>query len=98
MSKEKIEDSPLARRKFTLGAAQPEPAQPEETETKHNNVKTSKHKDIKMPNEKSVTMKRTTVYIPEELAIKLKVYAARHKEDVSGIITRQIEKLLAEEE
>lgn len=98
MSKEKIEDSPLARRKLTLGAAQPEPTQPEEMETKYNNVETSKHKDIKMPNEKSVTMKRTTVYMPEELAIKLKVYAARHKEDVSGIITRQIEKLLAEEE
>jgi hypothetical protein len=98
MSKEKIEDSPLARRKLTLGAAQPEPTQPKETETKHNNVETSKHKDIKKPNEKSVTMKRTTVYMPEELAIQLKVYAARHKEDVSGIITRQIEKLLAEEE
>lgn len=40
-------------------------------------------------------MRRTTVYIPDTLAIKLKVYAARRREDVSGIITKQIELLLA---
>lgn len=98
MSKEKIENSPLARRKLTLGTMQPVPSQQGEPETAQNNAEASKHKDTKTSSNKSITMKRTTVYIPEELAIQLKVYAARHKEDVSGIITRQIEKLLAEEE
>jgi hypothetical protein len=98
MSKEKIENSPLARRKLTLGTMQPVPPQQGELETEQTSTETSKHKDAKTLNNKSTPMKRTTVYIPEELAIQLKIYAARHKEDVSGIITRQIEKLLAEEE
>lgn len=98
MSKEKIENSPLARRKLTLGTTQPVLPQQGELETERSNVEASKHKDAKTPNNKSITMKRTTVYIPEELAIRLKIYAAQHKEDVSGIITRQIERLLTEEE
>lgn len=103
MTKEKVEGSPISRAKLVLGAAPPgastlpsKPRQQEEAApaTEHKDIKTQKAKAA----EPSVPMTRTTVYMPEALHIKLKMYAARHKQDVSGIITSQIEKLLAEEE
>lgn len=91
MSK-RIEDSPLKRRKLTLGA---EPK--EETATKEETKEPSKHTDIKDTKHNNGKV-RTTIYVPEDLFLRFKVYAVRHKEDMSGILTRQIEKLLAGEE
>lgn len=86
MTKEKIEGSPLKRR-LMLGATPPEKERGSNEE--HKDIKTSKHKN---------TMKRTTIYMPEELLTRLKIYAVRHHDDVSGILIKQAEKLLSEEE
>ncbi|HEY7414510.1 MAG TPA: hypothetical protein VH593_04910 [Ktedonobacteraceae bacterium] len=95
MTREKVEGSPLARAKLTLGAAQPtQVTRPQREATPEPDIKTSKHKAAGPGR----AMRRTTIYMPEELTIRLKVYAARHREDMSGIIARQVEKLLAEEE
>lgn len=94
MSKQKITDSPLKR--FQLGAT----TEPEEEDTEHKNIKTQKHTDMptkSVTTKEPIPMKRTTVYMPEELALRLKIYAARHKEDMSGIIIKLVEKLLTEE-
>jgi len=97
MSKERIQDSPLTRARLTLGATKTPPPQQDEQSEEHKDIKTPRHKDAKAPSSQGATMRRTTVYIPDALAIKLKVYAARRREDVSGIITKQIELLLADE-
>ena len=95
MSNEKVEGSPLARRKLTLGTQQPtiEKTEPEGISS-HEDIKTSKHTGVKT----SSNVKRTTIYMPDDLAIRLKIYAARKRTDMSALIVAQIEKLLAEEE
>jgi hypothetical protein len=96
MTREKIQDSPLSRKRMVIGAAQPE-AQPELEAAKHTNIKTSEHKDAKTGSGSGKI--RTTIYIPEELAIRLKIYVARHRgEDASKVITRLLEELLNGEE
>lgn len=94
----RITDSPLARKRLTVGAdpeALKKPVE-EEQEQESKNIKTSKHQDVKPA--KDTEMRRTTVYLPEDLFIRFKVYAVRHKEDMSGLIAKQIEKLLREDE
>lgn len=96
MTKEKIEGSPLARR-LVLGATPPvqENSKPELQE------ESKERQDVKSPKRQSTT-RRMTVYMPEDLATRLEIYAVKHRRQikggVSGVITLQIKKLLAEEE
>jgi hypothetical protein len=100
MSREKIQDSPLARSKLVLGAAPPQAAPPQEEAppAPRQSVKAPEHKSAARSGQK----RRTTIYIPEELAIRLDIYIARHKRQIkggiSGLFSQQMEKLLAEEE
>ncbi len=101
MSKQQpIHDSPLARRRLTIGA--PPPSASEDSELLQEDIKTQKHTNIKDTGDtkkpEGEAMKRTTVYMPESLAVRLKVYAARHKDDMSGIIIKLVEELLKNEE
>ena len=43
-------------------------------------------------------MKRQTIFMPEELATWLKIYAARKGDDMSGIVTELVEQLREREE
>jgi hypothetical protein len=102
MSKQQpIHDSPLARKRLTIGA--PLLDANEESEPQQKDIKTQKHTNIQNTGDSTKksegqTMKRTTVYMPEPLAVRLKIYAARHKEDMSGIIIKLVEELLKNEE
>jgi hypothetical protein len=102
MSKQQpINDSPLARKRLTIGA--PIPEANEDSESQQQDIKTQKHNNINDAEDRShqsegQTMKRTTVYMPESLAVRLKIYAARHKKDMSGIIVKLVEELLKNEE
>ncbi len=96
-----IHDSPLARARLTIGA--PLPDANEESELQQKDIKTQKHNNIQNAGDSTKkkdaqAMKRTTVYMPEPLAVRLKIYAARHKEDMSGIIIKLVEELLKNEE
>ncbi len=102
MSKQQpINDSPLARKRLTIGA--PLPDDNEESELQQKDIKTQEHNNIQNTGDSTnksegQPMKRTTVYMPEPLAVRLKIYAARHKEDMSGIIIKLVEDLLKDEE
>ena len=54
---------------------------------KHNDIKTSRQQD-------APEMKRQTVYMPRQLATRLKIHAASMGDDISGIITRLVEDYL----
>jgi hypothetical protein len=103
MSKQQpIHDSPLARKRLTIGAPLLEETN-EASESQQKDIKTQKHTNIKDAEDKTQksegeAMKRTTVYMPESLAVRLKIYAARHKDDMSGIIIKLVEELLKNEE
>jgi hypothetical protein len=99
MTREKVEGSPLSRKRMVIGAIAPETqAEPEREPqaAKRQDIKTSEHKNVKTA--AAPDLKRTTFYLPEALHIRLKVYAARHKEDMSQIVVRELEKLLDGEE
>ncbi len=87
-------ESPLRRAAQTGkvgGKNEDEASQPQtngETQ-KHHNVLTQSHTDVKTPDQRA--MKRQTVYMPEDLAMWLKIHAASTKDDISGIITRLTE-------
>lgn len=68
----------------------------QEQTLKHQDVKTLEHKDVKALNQQS-DMKRQTVYMPVALARKLKSHAAATDQDISGIITKLVEKYLDRE-
>lgn len=51
---------------------------------------TQKRQDVKTSEE----MERQTVWMPHRLRTRLKVYAALHQDDISGIITRLVETFL----
>lgn len=85
-------ESPLKRAAQTgkIGGRIEDDPQPQMSEApKHNNVLTQQHIDVKTPGQRA--MKRQTVYMPEELAMWLKIHAATTKDDISGIITRLAE-------
>ena len=70
----------------------------------HLNVKTQKHNDVEtLEHKNAITekqqndMKRMTVYIPTQLARKLKIHASATDQDMSGIITMLVEKYLDKE-
>ncbi len=46
----------------------------------------------------TLEMKRQTVYMPKNLATRLKIHAAATGEDISGIITELVEQFLEREE
>jgi hypothetical protein len=105
MSKQQpIHDSPLARKRLTIGAPLLEGVEAnEDSEPQQKDIKTQKHTNIKDAGDRTQksegeAMKRTTVYMPESLAVRLKIYAARHKDDMSGIIVKLVEELLKNEE
>jgi hypothetical protein len=68
----------------TLGGGKSEMTQ-NTIASKRQDVTTSKHQDAE-------EMKRQTVYMPMELATWLKIHAATTREDISGIITRLVER------
>jgi hypothetical protein len=79
--------------------------QEQETAPQQINVETLKHINVQtqkttLTTRKSdnVTMKRQTIFMPEELAIWLKVYAARKGDDMSGVVTKLVEQLRNREE
>ena len=100
MTREKVEGSPLSRKRMVIGAAAPVTQSETEREpetTKRQDIKTSEHKNVKAA-AAAQGLQRTTFYLPEALHVRLKVYAARHKEDMSKIVVRELEKLLDGEE
>lgn len=71
---------------------------------KHVAVRTETQKAVSATTQKSVTTEQSerthkqTIVISEDLALRLKIHAAKRKETIASIATRAFEKLLAEEE
>ena len=53
---------------------------------------------VSVPRENIVSLRKQTIVISQDLARRLKVYAANHGETIASIATRAFENLLAEEE
>jgi len=112
MPKQKGFESPLKRAQAgEIGAPRQEQTNTETGE--HHDAKTFKHQDTKVQQHNDVqtlehpdtkgakhqeNMKRQTVYMPKELARRLKVHASATDQDISGIITMLVEEYLAKEE
>ncbi len=63
---------------------------------KQQDIKTSKHQDVETLKQQN-DIKRMTVYMPTQLARKLKIHASATDQDMSGIITMLVEKYLDKE-
>ena len=59
---------------------------------------TQKHQGTKTSEHSQENMKRQTVYMPQQLATRLKVHAAIIGDDISGIITRLVKTYLDDAE
>ena len=57
---------------------------------------TQKRQEVKTPMPLAEEMKRQTVYMPQQLATRLKVHAATIGDDISGIIRRLVADYLDE--
>lgn len=96
MSEEKPEKKPTKRfgsvenQWGTIGGGKGKTDMPE--------TMTQERKDVKALEHTPEEMKRQTVYMPEQLARRLKVHAALIGDDISGIITRLVETYLDEAE
>jgi len=104
MSSKKTFNSPLKRAQAGIIGAAPE-TQQTEPEPLQNNVKTLERSSVEtqkttITTRKSdnVTMKRQTIFMPEELATWLKAYAARNRDDMSGVVTKLVQQLRDREE
>lgn len=53
---------------------------------------------VAVPKEDLVPTHKQTIVISEDLALRLKIHAAKSKETIASIATRAFEKILAEEE
>lgn len=63
---------------------------------KQQNVETSERQDVEASKQQS-DMRRMTVYMPTQLARKLKIHASATDQDMSGIISMLVEKYLDKE-
>lgn len=75
----------------TFGRKKEEPDMQGTITSKRQNAITSKQQD-------APEMKRQTVYMPMQLATRLKIHAAATGKDISGIITELVETYLDKEE
>ena len=75
----------------TIGGGKEDTIPTDTLTQKRNDVITSKQQD-------TPEMKRQTVYMPKDLATRLKIHAASTGDDISGIITRLVESYLDQAE
>lgn len=94
MTKEHITDSPLARRRLTLGADKTEtqqiPIQPDEQLDERPSAKTTKANVIGRPPKEEKT-EQQTIRIPLSLRKWLRMQAAIEERDIAEIATEALE-------